>query len=357
MLLSLLFLFAISTILFLTGCVRVDPAYKVQQGKGIGPDGLVGKTYHHPDYNFTIDIPDGWGGYQVWGNTFLENEPFCESCENFGPKVPKELPGMDIAPYLMLVSRYAKNEPNFQSTKSGYEKMNTTFSAEQRQGFRGWTLLYSGGTDVTDKCEIKANTTISCDESDQNGKYIDSHWLIDRGDYLYDFVYNRAFHTHTYILASIHFDDDSSIPFTAEVVPYENVTYGYSLILPKSWGAIQPFDGKFVPVYDDADTIGPKDGNADNYIEIDVFNGKNSARKLGESWLDFYKNTILNRGEKYTIGTVNNNYPLTEVTLSDAGGKYERTCDLMEGNDKLYTFCFNRDDEDSLGVVRSFKLI
>jgi hypothetical protein len=136
---------------------------------------------------------------------------------------------------------------------------------------------------------------------------------------------------------------------------YVNKTYGYSITVPQGWGAIQPFDGKFVLLYDTAETIGPEGGSKDNFINMEVFTATNSARNAGESWPDFYKRIRLNHGEKYTVDTMKSNYPVTDITLSDAGGKYEKTCRLIEGRNNLYVFCFNLADKESRDVVGTFE--
>lgn len=149
-------------------------------------------------------------------------------------------------------------------------------------------------------------------------------------------------------------------PFSIEMESYENKKYGYSLELPKSWGAIQPYGSSFTDnLYDEMETIGPLLGNSsdpnEQYIDIEVFSDENARRETNQAWIDFYKKFRL-EGVKYEATPIENTYSRTEFVLSDDAGQYKRTCWLMENNNTLYTFCFHRDNNIHWDIIHSIKL-
>lgn len=149
-------------------------------------------------------------------------------------------------------------------------------------------------------------------------------------------------------------------PFGIEMETYENKKYGYTVQLPKSWGAIQPYGSSFTDnPYDEMETIGPLLGNSFNpnehYLDIEVFSDKSAKRESNQSWIDFYKKLRL-EGVKYETRPIENTYQSTEFVLSDNAGQYTRTCWLMENNNSLYTFCFHRDNNIHWSIIHSIKL-
>lgn len=150
-------------------------------------------------------------------------------------------------------------------------------------------------------------------------------------------------------------------PFSYEMEKYENNKYGYTIDLPKSWGAIWPYAGNFTDnLSDDLETIGPlvpfSYGISPN-LDVEVFTNDNSARKANQKWIDFYKELRLEKNEKYQETPIEiNKYPATDIELLNNNGAYQRSCWLLENNNKLYTFCFHKENHIALDIVRSIQL-
>lgn len=153
----------------------------------------------------------------------------------------------------------------------------------------------------------------------------------------------------------------SKSTFDIEKEVYKNNLYGYSLEVPKGWGAISSYGGVYESeLYDEMETIGPllpHFGFKENeqYFYIGFFSDKNSAKDPNESWFDFYQSLYLD-GKSYETNGVTNMYSTTQVHLKDENGQYIQTRLLMEHDDKLYEFSFHRDNYLHRNIVQSIKL-
>jgi len=86
----------------------------------------------------------------------------------------------------------------------------------------------------------------------------------------------------------------STNSYEIEFERYENKTYGYSIEVPKSCGAIMPYGENFTDnLYDEMEEIGPfipRSAICEScYLSLDVFTDKEAS----ESWVDFYKRIYL----------------------------------------------------------------
>lgn len=150
-------------------------------------------------------------------------------------------------------------------------------------------------------------------------------------------------------------------PFSIEMETFTDQKYGYTLDLPKSWGAIQPYGSAFTDdPYDEMETIGPFLPHSMNinfnehYLDIEVFTDEATLREPNESWIDFYKKLRL-EDAKYEERRMDNNKFTEIIGLNDAG-EYKSTCRLMEGNDSLYSFCYHRENNIHQDIINSIRL-
>lgn len=138
-----------------------------------------------------------------------------------------------------------------------------------------------------------------------------------------------------------------------EMETFVNSRYGYTVKVPKSWGAIEPFGDRFQDdLYFDLERIGPRLAPAEqddrHFIDIEVFNWSNTARNRGESWVDFYSRLRLDAAP-YEVYYHQGEQPRTMVIISG------RTCWLMEANATLYVFCFDAGNALHNDIVRSVR--
>lgn len=168
-----------------------------------------------------------------------------------------------------------------------------------------------------------------------------------------------------------------------------NKKYGYSMELPKTWGAIQPYGESFtLNLYDDLEEIGPDlptafDENDKNqyYLSVEVFSDQNAKRENSQSWFDFYDKLRL-QGNTYTKQKLDDN--TTEiiffgkpnqtcglVKIAETNGSlslenkcfdnnndvefYKHTCRLIEHKNQLYSFCYNNENNIHSNIVKSIK--
>jgi len=180
----------------------------------------------------------------------------------------------------------------------------------------------------------------------------------------------------------------------SQLQTFVNNTYGYSIELPKTWGAIQTFGGSFTPeLYDDLEEIGPNlptafdENDRDQYfLSIEIFSDENSKRNPNESWLDFYTRfrldeinydiqkwddttaevTLLGKsGEICQQVKVPNPDPTDTSGLTFFESKcfdsnndtefYKRTCRLIEHGAKFYSFCYNNGNNVHSDIMKSLK--
>ncbi len=157
--------------------------------------------------------------------------------------------------------------------------------------------------------------------------------------------------------------DTTDFTNSSNLQRYQNKKYGYTIELPKTWGAIQPYGASFTELYEDLETIGPNlptafdDDRNKYYLDIEVFSDQTNQRQANETWLDWYKKLRI-KNEKYeSMNYVNDRkYKVTEITLFDEKGDYKRSCNLLEKNNKLYTFCFNRNNNIHTEIIQSIEL-
>lgn len=168
-----------------------------------------------------------------------------------------------------------------------------------------------------------------------------------------------------------------------------NKKYSYSMELPKTWGAIQPYGESFtLNLYDDLEEVGPnlptafdEEDKNQYYLSIEVFSDQNTKRETGQSWFDFYDKMRL-QGHTYTKQKLDDN--TTEVTLFGKSkqtcglvkiGKtneslsfenkcfdnkndvefYKQTCRLIEHKNQLYSFCYNNENNIHSNIIKSIK--
>lgn len=169
---------------------------------------------------------------------------------------------------------------------------------------------------------------------------------------------------------------------------FVNNKYGYSIELPKTWGAIQPYGEAFTSnLYDELETIGPDLPTAFNndrdqyYLDVEVFSSENTKREPNQTWIDFYTKFRL-EGTTYLIQKWDET--TTEIALLGKSGQtcgqvktgeseselsfeskcfdnkndaefYKRTCRLIEHGAKLYSFCYNNENNIHSGIMKSIK--
>lgn len=188
---------------------------------------------------------------------------------------------------------------------------------------------------------------------------------------------------------------------------FTNKADGYSMKVPKTWGAISTWGGSFTPnLYDEMEEMGPDlpttmdaRDNEKYYIALEVFDKNASAMKPNQSLLDFYKelnlkdqhyledkiddhNTeitllskpqptcgmMLMKAKDTSIGIVMlddsgkpmNDAPVFEQKCFDNNNNaefYSRTCRLIEHNDKLYSFCYNNSNSLHNQIIQSVKFL
>ena len=151
---------------------------------------------------------------------------------------------------------------------------------------------------------------------------------------------------------------------------YHNKMLGYTIEIPKSWGAMYPMGGTFTDdLYDEMETIGPYLGNGTNNIghniETEVFSHKNTNKNAFEDYeslFDFYEafrlenKNYITREESNKIITENAGYPIKEFDELNEDGEYLMTRRVMLSNDSAYVFIYNKNNNIHVNIIRSIEI-
>jgi hypothetical protein len=142
--------------------------------------------------------------------------------------------------------------------------------------------------------------------------------------------------------------------FSIEMERYENKEYGYAITVPRSWGTHNEYGYFSDDLTDNTGEIGPLTGSAAvQTIKIEVFSDENATRKPNQSWIDFYMNLRLT-GTKYDKSSLSGIY--AEIIRYNNDEKYKDTCRLYDHKNKLYVFCYHKDNNIHWDIIKSIEL-
>ncbi len=162
---------------------------------------------------------------------------------------------------------------------------------------------------------------------------------------------------------SFFYDSNKGSGFNIEMERYKNKMYGYTIEIPRSWGAIQPYGGTFTDnLYEEMETIGPyleSDKVWREYFYIEVFNKENTyhtAFEKHETLFDFYEEFRL-ENKKYTENKFwENQNEIKEFIEYEENGDYLNTHRLMLNENTLYVFSYNENNNIHQGIINSISL-
>jgi len=165
---------------------------------------------------------------------------------------------------------------------------------------------------------------------------------------------------------SVFYNSNKGSGFNIEMERYKNKMYGYTIEVPKSWGAIFPMANIFTDnLYEEMETIGPYLKSREawrEYLGIEVFgdgriNVKRTLKEYG-SWFDFYESSWL-KNKKYTSseeGVNKEGCKLKKYVELSENGEYLRTYKLIENKNRLYVFSYDKDNGIHENIIDSIEL-
>jgi hypothetical protein len=143
---------------------------------------------------------------------------------------------------------------------------------------------------------------------------------------------------------------------------YHNKVLGYSIEVPKTWGAIYPFAGDFTDdLYDGMETIGPNLGTGDNgkyYIWMESFSPDNTANNAFEDYdslFDFYEAFRLKNKEYEIIPWEKSTkgYDIREFLITNEEGRTHR---VILNKERAFVFVYNRNNSIHQHIIESFEI-
>jgi hypothetical protein len=357
------------------------------EANGLGDNGLElniegaeYKTYKNETYGYTIETPKTWGTISPIENSFRYD--FDDKMGIIGPYMGSESDKFRNPIFIHYEKLNDGNPESYQSWFKDYkEHQGSKYSTYASDESVNNALTKEKGYPIEELEEHRKD----------NGEYVETHRFIRGAKAFLVFVYNKNNEMHKYVIDSIKIEnqvkfntekDYSSIQGistfynTASGIEMERYksTRGFTIEIPKTWGSIyfpsHPSKEFSDDLFDDMEAVGPlllghSNENWREYIGIEIFNDKNSARKPDKSWIDFYKGLRLDNSKYITDNALNESltkqkgFNVSEFVIFDQLDKNETyliTYRVMENKNGLYAFSYNKDNEAYRKIIESITL-